>query len=133
MAAVIDSTGTPRQLDGRAEPEVVVQEADVQDATKLARMLAWLLREVAALRRRFSPRRIDFEDQVSTGSAGSPATIRLEHGFGGRVRWWVVDVTTPGVIAVPYIYNDTTLTDENTLVLRVYYPSTITFRVEEVG
>jgi hypothetical protein len=133
MAAIVGSDGTVRQLDGRAEPEVVVQEADVQDATKLARMLAWLLREVATLRRRFYPRRIDFEDVVSTGSAGSPATIRLEHGFGGRVRWWVVDVTAPGVIAVPYIYNDTTQTDANTLVLKVYYPSTITIRIEEVG
>lgn len=84
-AARIDTAGRVTVLDGRAEPDETVTEQDVQDAPKLAKLLARLLQNVASLRRTFSPRRIAYE--VAAGSAG--ALTQLAHNFVGRVRWHV--------------------------------------------
>jgi hypothetical protein len=81
----------------------------------------------------WNPKRIDFEDQVSTGTDASPQSISFNHSFGGRVRWWIVDAYSTGSIVLPLVLKDNTLTTANTLVLNVYYPMTFTLRVEEAG
>ena len=87
MSARIEATGTVKLLDGKAEPDEVVTEADAKDTAKLARLLARLLKDVATLKRRFAPKRIDFED-VAVGQVGT--ITNLAHKFAGRVRWSVV-------------------------------------------
>ncbi len=128
MTARVASTGPVRQLDRRAEPDTVVTEGDVKDAAKLARTLNTILKAVARLARSFAPKRIDFED-VSVDSTGT-TKYRFDHGFGGRVRWWVIDIR-----------NDTTYvdlrhhadTDANTLVLTSYADNIVTIRLEAAG
>jgi hypothetical protein len=117
-----------RQLDRKAEPAQQVTEDEVQDPSRLVRLLMSILREVATLKRRWAPRRMDFEDRYvdDTGAA----TFRFEHRFGGRVRWWAVDwMSDDG--GVDLVRDGAT--DPNTLVLRSYCTGTITLRVEEAG
>ncbi len=125
-AARIDSSGAVAILDGMADPDEIITEDDVQDAKKLARYLARCLKQTAELQRRANPRRIDFED-VTVSTAG--AVVSLEHGFGGRVRWWVVGWQSAAVTA-PYLVESTTATTDRTLVLRSYVAGAATIRVE---
>lgn len=128
-AAKVTSSGAVAVLDQRAEPDGVTTEADVKDPTKLARLLTATRATLALLRRRWAPRRIDFED-VTVGTSG--LAVRLEHGFGGRVRWWVVGlVSTSGTDAA--LKEDTTNTTKDTLVLFSYVAATVVIRVEEAG
>jgi hypothetical protein len=114
MAARIDASGGVFQLDRSAEPDEIVTEEDAKDAGKLARLLVRILRDLADIKRRFFPRRIDFEDVAVTGAS---STYRFTHGFGGRVRWWLGDVRPTSMAAnyVPAIVASST--DSNTLVL----------------
>lgn len=128
-AVTVPSIGKAKALDGRAAPDEVVTEENVQDPKKLSELLVRLLRDVASLKRRFSPRRIDFED-VAVGGAG--ATVSLQHNFGGRVRWWIVDWSDASGTR-SNIYRDTTLTTANTLVLVSLVVGIATIRVEETG
>ena len=128
-AAVVESDGTMRQLDGRAEPDFVVEAKDVEDPPRLARLLQIMLRELARLRLAWAPRRVDFKD-VTCGTGG--ALIRLEHGFGGAVRWWVVDWQISAASGAPILQRYTG-TDENTLVLWSDKAGVATIRVEEAG
>lgn len=130
MSAKVDSDGAVTPLDGRTEPDEVVTAQDVQDPDKLARLLGRILKDIAALKRRWAPRHIDFELAV-TGSA-TPQTVQLEHGFNGAVRWWVVDWSTGGTVAISAMKN-TALTTTKTLVLSVYNAGAMTIRVEEAG
>lgn len=128
MSARITSSGKVYQLDRAAEPEEVVTEADAKDTTKLSRLLMRILKDVATLKRRFVPRRIDFEDrEVLSGDI-----IRLDHDFRSRVRWWVVDwdADTPGDIDL-FVWQSTSTT--RTLVLLASNSGTVTIRVEEAG
>lgn len=129
-AVVSVRDGSGRSLDERAAPDEVVTADDAGDSTKLARLLTRILGDLAMLRRRFVPRRTTFRDVVSTGSAGAPYRVRLAHRFGAAVEWSVVGVTDPGVVALPFV-SEVSDTDENTLVLDVYFPATIAVRVEE--
>lgn len=132
MSANVSSTGTVRQLDRRPEPDEQVTEEQAQEPARVARALMTLLRDVAALKRRWWPQRIDYEDIVSTGTSVTPMTMRLAHGFGAPVRWYVVRSRSAGTVTVPLI-NETTASDSNTLVLDIYYEATLTIRVEEAG
>jgi hypothetical protein len=128
VSARIDSAGNVHQLDRPAEPDEILTEEDVQDAPKLARLLVRILKEVTTLRRRFWPRRTDFEDRtVSNGT-----DLRLTHRFNSRVRWWVVDwvAETPG--NAPQ-FETSADTDLNTLVLVVWNNGKVTIRVEAAG
>ncbi len=126
MAAKITSDGRIYLLDRPAEPDEMVTEEDAGDRGKLARLLMRILRDLAAIKRRFFPRRVDFED-VSVDATGS-TKYRLTHGFDARVRWWPVD-----------IYGDNALlrrhadTDANTLVLVSDAATVVTIRVEVAG
>lgn len=120
-------SGKSRSLDRKVEPDELVREDDAADTSKLARLLTRVLRDLADLRRRFAPRRTDFEDvHVGTGTYH-----RFPHRFGGRVRWWVVDAAG----AQPSMLRDypDAQTDADTLVLYSYAEAVITLRVEEAG
>lgn len=126
-AAIVRPEGPPRSLVSSREPDEEVTDQQLSEAGYMVRLFMRILREVSALRRRFVPSRIDFEDRaVGTGTYESFA-----HGFGGRVRWWVVDAagTTPELIRI----DPDTLTDKNTLVLYSGQATTCTIRVEEAG
>lgn len=128
MAARIAASGKVYPLDRPAEPDDLVTEEDVKDAAKLSQLLVRILRDIATMKRRFWPRRIDFEDRpVVSGDV-----MRLNHAFGTRVRWWVVDwkPATPGDVAV---FERDAGTDADTLCLAVANSGTVTMRVESAG
>lgn len=129
MSANIDSDGRVRQLDRRAEPDEQVQEDEVKDPPRLVRLIMRMLRDIALLKRRWRPRRIDFEDVRVTGGGGD--TFRFAHGFGGRVRWWVVDWQSTS--AEPPGFDRDVSSDDNTLALVSYAAGIVTIRVEEAG
>lgn len=124
------SGSTVTQVDRPAQPELVVTEEDVKDASKLARLVAGIAKDVAALKRRFAPRRIDFEDRAVTSSG--TVKYQFHHGFGGRVRWWVVDWQPSSLGDVPSFQRHSS-SDANTLVLLSSTNGTATVRVEEAG
>ncbi len=126
MSAVVEQSGRMRPLDRPAEPEEQVTEPDVADDAKLSRYVMRLLRDVARLRRRWWPRRIDFRDLTVTAAG----TVRLGHGFGGRVNYWVLCWESAGST---YNFRRNAATDNNTLVLDVGTTGTGTIRVEEAG
>ncbi len=128
MSAIVDFNGRIRQLDRGAEPEEQVQAEDVTDPPRLARLLMRILSDVAALKRRFWPRHLDFEGCAMTDDGVTK--YRFEHRFGGKARWWAVDWTSEdgGVDIV----RDADSNDR-TLVLRSYCTGTITLRIAEAG
>lgn len=129
-AANVATDGKIRALGPRPQPDRVVTEDDVKDPSKLTQMLASLLKSVAELRRTWAPRRLDFEDILTTTG---PGVIRLQHNFGGRVRWWPIDYRISGSAAAPILQRDSAKTDDNTLVLLSYSTGLISIRVEEAG
>jgi hypothetical protein len=127
-SARIDASGNVYPLDRKVEPAEVFSEEDAKDPAKLARAVQRLLKASTEAARRLEPGRLDFEDRAVT----SGTDLRLEHGFGGRVRWWVVDwqPTTPGDAA---LFERSADTDNDALVLEVGNSGTVTVRVEEAG
>lgn len=95
----------------------------------MSRIVQGLLNDVATLKRAWTPRRIDFEDVAVDGTGST--LYRFPHGFGGRVRWWVVDWS--GAASVAGLMRDEDATDDNTLVLVSWIAGTVTVRVEEAG
>lgn len=132
MSANVAGDGTVTQLDGALEPDENITEESVKEPRFLARFLLRLFREVTALKRLWLPRRIDFQGIVSTGTSAAPQTVRLDHGLACPVVYWIVKAQTPGAVTLPLI-SETTETSENTLVVKVYFPATLTIRVEEAG
>lgn len=124
--AIADADGV-RSLTRAVEPPEEVTDTNVRDPRWMVRFAMRVLRDLAALRRRFAPRRIDFEDRV----IGTGTYEHFPHGFGGRVRWWVVDVQ--GSFAELVRLDPDTESDENTLVLYSGQATLVTVRVEEVG
>lgn len=126
-AAIVRPEGPPRSLVSSREPDEEVTEEQLTEQGYAVRLFMRVLREIAALRRRFVPSRIDFEDRA----VGVGTYERFPHGFGGRVRWWVVDKAgdEPELIRV----EPDTLSDKNTLVLYSGVATTVTVRVEEAG
>ncbi len=131
MSANIANDGKVTSLDGAATTDEVITAEDAKDSAKLARLLGRLLKDNAEARRRFTPRRLDFVDIAIGGSATS---VSLAHGFGGRVRWWVVGWQSASVDP-PYLREDTTATTANELVLLAYSAvvGTACIRVEQAG
>lgn len=115
MSARIDRAGNVYQLDRQVEPDEVVTEEDAKDAPKVARLLMRLLKDVAGLRRRFAPKRLDREDEAIVSTK---TTYRFPHGLGCRVRWWIVQWTATSTSANYFpMLMETSDTDLNTLVL----------------
>lgn len=130
-ASRIDSAGVVTKLGSKLQTDEVVTEDDAKDPAKLARLLIRLLASVAALCRRFAPRHVVFDDIVTT--ADPTILIRLQHNFGGRVRWWVVDFQIIGANPTPQLNKVDASSDANTLVLASYSTSLLSVRVEEAG
>lgn len=129
VSSVVNSkTGKTRSLDRKTQADERVPEADVQEPPKLARLLTRILGDLAALKRPFVPRRTDFED-VDVDDTGT-TKYRFPHGFGDRVRWWVVDWSS--VAGWPALIKDDS-SDKDTLVLVSLTIGTATIRVEAVG
>ena len=125
-SAIVTATDV-RPLDTSAEPGEEVTDGKLQQPGYTVRLFMRILRDVAGLRRRWAPRRLDYEDYpVGTGTYH-----RLPHDFGGRVRWWVVDAagTTPELIRI----DPDTLSDKSALVLYSGQATTCTIRIEEAG
>lgn len=131
MSANVSPQGTVRQLDRIPQPPSPVTDETVKDAPTLARLVLGLIRDVSRLLGYWRPRRMDFEGLVSTGTDVAPQSFRLTHGFGGAVRWWVVDRRSSGAVAVPY--EDRTDDDPDVITIRIFYEATVTVRVEEAG
>ncbi len=128
MSANFPLRGPVKQLDRRAEPEEQITEDQATEPPRVARLLMSLLRDVATLKRRWWPRRLDFEDRAvdSTGTT----LYRFEHRLGGRVRWWVVDWQSS--VGSPWLNRDAT-TSNDVLVLVSLVSGTATIRIEEAG
>lgn len=127
-AAIVENTGTVRQLDARAGEQINVTSADVKDAEKLARLLQQALRENAELRRRWAPRELYFRDQALPASG----SVRLTHNFRGLVNWAVVRWSPTAAGAMP-VLAQTNGTDADALVLTSGAAGTATIRVWEAG
>lgn len=128
----IETDGAVTQVDRPAAPDLVVTEEDVKDAGKLARLVMSIAKDVAALKRRFAPRRMDFED-VTVDSTGT-TKYRFEHRFGGRVRWWCVMYRDPsGASGGTATLRQHADTDKDTLVLVSLVEGVVDVRIEEAG
>lgn len=127
MSSAVVSSVRSKQLDARSVPPEQVTDDQVKDPKRLAELLGRLLVAVTELRRAWDPKRIDFEDLLVT--AGT--TFDLEHRFGGRVRWWVVD-WVPDATGDVAIFERTASTD-TMLTLLPQNTGTVTIRVEEAG
>lgn len=127
MSSAVVSSVRSKQLDARSVPPEQVTDDQVKDPKRLAELLGRLLVAVTELRRAWDPKRIDFEDQAVT--AGTE--FDLEHRFGGRVRWWVVD-WVPDATGDVAIFERTASTD-TMLTLLPQNTGTVTIRVEEAG
>lgn len=126
MSAVIDSSGV-RRLDKPAEPDEQFTERHAQDPKRISEVIMRLLRDVAALRRRWWPQCIDYRDK--TVDATGTTLYRFPHNFGGRVNFWIVRWS--GAAAPNLRYS--TSSDDNTLVLTSTVAGTATIRVEQAG
>lgn len=123
---IVPAAGKPRSLVSDSDPGEQITETQVTSARELSRVLMRMLRWLTRLVNLPLFSRIDFED-VTFGSDDS-VRYRFDHGFGGRVRWWVVGTNAQAVLA-----EDTSLSSDDTLVLISYAAATATLRVEEVG
>jgi len=129
VSAVVNvRTGTARQLAHRPEPDEAISEQDAADAPKLARLLTRILRDVAALKRPFAPRRVSFVDLTVDGTGTTK--YRLPHGFGARVHWFVADWSGAAAGAGLERHSDT---DKDTLVLVSHVAGLASVRIEEAG
>lgn len=128
MAARIAASGKVTQLDRPAEPDEMVTEEDVQDASKLARLLMRILKALALIQRRFFPRRLTFTNR--TVAAGD--TLRLSHRFGVEVEYWVVKWRPASPTDSP-VFDYSTDSDADTLVLDVGNAGTVSIRIESGG
>lgn len=126
-----------RPLEKKVEPEEAVTAEDVKDPQKLSQLLQRLLKRQTELERRWSPRRIDFENIESDGSSGTPYQVRLAHMFDGPVRWWAVNKNGTDFSDADAIREAVdasgALSDRNTLVLNIFHIVELTIRVEEAG
>lgn len=127
--AVVRSTGAVAQLDAKPSQTEAVTPEDVQKPPRLSELLGRLVTAVSELRRAWAPKTIDFED-VSLGAGG--ASTRLEHGFGGRVRWWLVDWQPTATGNRPNVERSSSSTND-VLVLLSSQAGTATVRVEQAG
>lgn len=132
MSANVEADGQVKQLDRRPEPDENITEATVKEPARLARLLLKVFRDVAALKRRWAPKQVTIRGQVSTGVLVDPQRFRFAHQFGGRVDYWLTRVTAP-TGADNTLVVEVDETDENTLVVDVYFPATFDIRIQEAG
>lgn len=129
-SARVDSAGTVTQLGPRVVQQETFTAEDAEDPEKVARAINDLRAKETKRSSDWRPREMEFEDIVVTGDGVTKTP--LAHGFGGRVRYWIVDVA-PGSGGAPDLERHAD-TDDNTLVLISWVnPATITILVREAG
>lgn len=121
---VLLTSGAVKQARIPALKREVVTVEEVSDPPTLARGLTNLVQLVEELARDRLPQRIDFEDIAVTSVA-----VRLEHRFGCRVRWHLVDWVPTSTGTAP-IFEKTNATTSDVLVLLSGAAGTATIRVE---
>lgn len=144
MSANIDASGKVTPLEKAVQPSEQITGEDAKDAVNVARAMMRILRDVAQLKRRWMPRRVDFEGLVvdTTGTK----QFALRHNLGSRVRWWPVDWTSDATVTASNVAtgglgsaaaNGPALvrvaSDDATITLVSYAAGTVTIRVEESG
>jgi hypothetical protein len=127
MSVNVTAQGVVKKLDLELEAPSPVDEKDVVEPSRLARLLLDMVREIRRTTRLWRPRRIDFMDRAvdNTGTT----LYRFEHRFEGDARYWVVDWIGD---AAPNLQRDPATTP-NTLVLTSTVEGLATIRVEEAG
>lgn len=128
MSAIIPRNGPVRQLDRKAEPDEQITPEQAKDPERVSRLFMSILRDLATLKRRWAPRRIDFEDRAV--DATGTTLYQFTHNFAGRVRWLIVDWQASS--GAPSLRRHSS-SDGNTLVLVSSVAGTVTVRVEEAG
>lgn len=127
MSANISAQGVVtvlgRQLNG---PERLTDE-DVKDPPTLTRILLTIIRDTSRVIGFWRPRRLDFEGRAILGDGTTK--YRLEHQFGGPVRYWIVG--WDGAAAANIREHDDS--DSNTFVYTSTSAGTATVRLEEAG
>jgi len=128
MSSNVPVNGVVRALAKPVEPSEEVTAEQASDAPRAARLFMRLLRDIATLRRRWSPLRVDHEDRVV--DATGTTLIRFPHELGtSSVRYWAVRWS--GATA-PCLRVDAS-SDARTLVLTSTVAGTVTLRIEEAG
>lgn len=120
--------GLIQRLDGRGTQNADISETDVTTPKTLVRILRTLLADVAALKRRFAPRRITYRDVLVDGTGTKK--LRFPHDFNGRAEYTVTSwkaTAPPGTADLQF---DST-SDARTLVLVSYKAGVASIRVEE--
>lgn len=130
VSAIINRSGAVRQLDKQGEPPERVTPEQWADAPRMTRLMTDVLRQLVVLQRRFWPLRLDYED-VAVDDTGT-TVYRFPHGFGGRVRWWVVDWQANGSL-FDHSLSKHSSSNDDTLALVSFTPGTMTLRIEEAG
>jgi len=139
MSANIDfKTSKIRKLEGSKQTDEVVTVDDVRDPEKLARLLTRVLAKQADIERQWRPKYNDYENVVCAGTDSSPQELRFTHMFDGPVRWWVTSCRKGGTVALPYVQeahntDGSPKSDQNTLVLLVFFEATLAIRIQEAG
>ncbi len=128
MSARVDGQGTLHRLGGRAGAANVFTADSLEDRKATADTLTSLAEDVADVANRHVVDFLDFEDLAADGAGGE---LVLTHGYGGRVRWYVVDWTST-LGGVPPVLEKSSRTTEDVLVLTSNEAGTVSIRVEKV-
>lgn len=126
--AVVFGDGSVKQLDRLTDADEQVTESDVNDTWRVARLFARLLREVRRLSGRWNPRVIDTQE-FEVDATGT-TVYRIQHNFGGRVNWWVIDFAG-GTYGPAFMRHAETT--EDTLCVVSNEAGTVRLRIEEAG
>lgn len=128
MSANVPATGPARALTRPPEPDEEVTVEQVEDASRLARIAMRMLRDIAALKKRWAPARVDHEGRVV--DATGTTLYRFAHDLNTvSVRYWAVEWSGS---AAPCLRRHAT-TDRDTLVLTSTVAGTVTLRIESAG
>jgi hypothetical protein len=131
MSSVIDKNGnvtvirkSPPKIE-RATPD---DFAPLKGAAKLARITNAQTDAILAAYPQLPLDYTEFEVTI-TGTVMSPQSLRLQHNYGDRVRWWFVEQD----VALPNVHQDTTNTTADTLVLTALSNGSFVIRVQPRG
>lgn len=123
------TNGTVVRSRDAARRREVVTEADAQDPRKVADLLTRLVNALEEIVRRITKPSMVFEDVTCT--AGQQ--VKLIHGFGCRVRWWVVDWVASAEVDLRNVHDvANSQTTDNMLVLYSQTTGTASIRVEAI-
>lgn len=109
----------------------VLSKEDACSADKVSNVVTAIAARVTEIERSIVTRTVEYQDVPVTGSTLSPKYFAFRHGFGCRVRWYIVDIESTGSVS-PTLRKEANKCDADTLVLRSHSACTVTIRVEAV-